>query len=140
MNYINKGKREVLLFPEFSNIDKIEKVRKRYDELYGLIKPHITLAFPFDSNISNEELKESLKKHLKDVKKFKINMQGISLKKDKRKDINYIFLNIVNGKEEIMHIHNLIYEKVLNKKNKFEYVPHITLGCIKDGEKMDKKY
>lgn len=81
MNYINKGKRDILLFPEFSNIDKIEKVRKKYDELYGLIKTHITLAFPFNSEISNEELKESLKEHLKGVKKFKINMQGISLKK-----------------------------------------------------------
>ena len=139
MNYINKGKRDILLFPKFSNIDKIEKVRKKYDELYGLIKPHITLAFPFNSEISNEELKESLKEHLKDVKKFKINMQGISLKKDERKDINYIFLNFLNGKEEIIHIHNLIYEKVLNKKIKFEYVPHITLGCIKDWEKIDKE-
>ena len=138
MNYINKGKRDILLFPEFSNIDKIEKVRKKYDELYRLIKPHITLAFPFNSEISNEELKESLKEHLRGVKKFKISMRGISLKKDER-NINYIFLNFGNGKEEIMHIHNLIYEKVLNKKIKFEYVPHITLGCIKDLEKIDKE-
>lgn len=66
MNYINKGKRDILLFPDFSNIQKIENVRKKYDELYGI-------------------------------------------------NTNYIFLNLVKGKKEIIHIHKIIYEKVLNK-------------------------
>lgn len=47
MNYINSGRRDVLIFPDFSNIDSIEKIRCMYDELYGIVPPHITLAFPF---------------------------------------------------------------------------------------------
>ena len=53
MNYINRGKRDILIIPKFNNINKIQKIREKYDELYDIINPHITLAFPFKSNISN---------------------------------------------------------------------------------------
>ena len=55
MNYINKGKRDILIIPKFTNVDKIQKIGKKYDELYDVIMPHITLAFPFKKDISNEE-------------------------------------------------------------------------------------
>ena len=60
MNYINKGKRDILIIPKFNNIHKIQIIREKYDELFNMIEPHITLAFPFRSNISNEELKRQL--------------------------------------------------------------------------------
>ena len=41
MNDKNKGKRDVLIFPEFENISEIEKIRKQYDKLYGILPPHI---------------------------------------------------------------------------------------------------
>lgn len=44
MKYINRGKRDILIFPQFDNIDEIEKIRKQYNELYGKISPHITLG------------------------------------------------------------------------------------------------
>lgn len=28
MNYINKGKRDILIFPKFDNIEEIQKIRK----------------------------------------------------------------------------------------------------------------
>ena len=59
MNYINEGKRDILIIPKFDNIHKIQMIREKYDELFDIIEPHITLAFPFRSNISNEELKHT---------------------------------------------------------------------------------
>ena len=53
MNYINKGKRAILIFPKFKNIDKIQEIRKKYDELAEILLAHITLAFPFENVISN---------------------------------------------------------------------------------------
>lgn len=46
----NIGKRDILIFPKFNNIDKIQEVRNKYDKLANLIPPHITLAFPFRNN------------------------------------------------------------------------------------------
>ena len=44
MNYINKGKRDVIIIPEFSNAQVIEKIRDKYDELDCIVPPHITLS------------------------------------------------------------------------------------------------
>lgn len=128
MNYINKGKRDILIFPNFEDTYKIENIRKQYDQLYGIIPPHITLAFPFDSQMENSKLKKLLTEVLKNIKPFEIEMEGVSLRKDDKIKTNYIFLNLKKGQEKILNIHNLIYEKVLQTKLNFTYVPHITLG------------
>lgn len=129
MNYINKGKRDILIFPNFEDTYKIENIRKQYDQLYGIIPPHITLVFPFDSQMENSKLKKLLTEVLKNIKPFEIEMEGVSLRKDDKIKTNYIFLNLKKGQEKILNIHNLIYEKVLQTKLNFTYVPHITLGC-----------
>ena len=66
--YINKGKRDILIFPKFENINKIQELRNKYDPLSDLIAPHITIVFPFSDNISNEELIKKLTNLLKDFK------------------------------------------------------------------------
>lgn len=132
MKYINKGKRDILIFPQFTNIEKIENIRKQYDELYKILPPHITLAFPFESSMSNDELKDRLMQVLKSVEPFEIVMSGVSLHKDENIKTNYIFLNVMSGVKEIKILHNEIYEKVLNQKMSFEYIPHITLGTTEN--------
>lgn len=132
MKYINKGKRDILIFPQFTNIEKIENIRKQYDELYKILPPHITLAFPFESSMSNDELKDRLMQVLKSVEPFEIVMSGVSLHKDENIKTNYIFLNVVSGVKKIKILHNEIYEKVLNQKMSFEYIPHITLGTTEN--------
>ena len=130
MNYINKGKRDILIIPKFNNINKIQMIREKYDELFNIIEPHITLAFPFKSNISNEKLKQKLIDIIKNINPFKIKCKGVTLRKDKRINTYYIFLNIVEGKEIINEINHKIYENILKDVDikKYNYEPHITLG------------
>lgn len=132
--YINKGKRDILIFPKFENINKIQKLRNKYDPLVNLIAPHITIVFPFSDNISNEELIKKLNNLLKDFKPFTIVFKGISLSKD-----NYIFLNCMQGNQEIIELHNEIYKQIipshLNKSIK--YIPHITLGSARNIQELD---
>ena len=63
--YNNIGKRDILIFPKFDNIDIINEVRNKYDRLSNLVAPHITLAFPFKDEISNEDLISKLSALLK---------------------------------------------------------------------------
>lgn len=128
MNYINKGRRDILIIPNFEDIEEIQEIRKKYDELYKIIPPHITLAFPFKDEISNEDLKIKLKELLKDVKPFKVRCKEISLEEDKKVETFYIFLNISEGKEIIKDINKKIYTEILNKPIIKNYKPHITLG------------
>ena len=155
MNYINKGKRDILIFPKFNNVEKIQEIREKYDELFNIIQPHITIAlsvslfwsfcftliaFPFEKDILNEELKEQLKIILKDFKPFKVKCKGISLKEDKRISAYYIFLNMIEGKDIINKIHNRIYTEILKDIDisKYSYEPHITLGTTNNYDEKIK--
>lgn len=131
----NTLKRDILIFPKFKYINKIQEVRNKYDPLANLIAPHITLAFPFSDNMSNEELIAKLSDLLKNYEPFSIIFKGISLSDD-----NYIFLNCVKGQQEIIQLHDEIYKKILptHFKKHTKYIPHITLGQSNNIEEFCK--
>ena len=72
--------RTIMIFPEFDNMEVIDKIREQYDPLANLVRPHITIVFPFDSDRSNEELKAVLENRLQSVKSFKLEMAGSGCK------------------------------------------------------------
>ena len=137
MNYVNEGKRDILIFPKFKNLNQLELIRRKYDELYKILPPHITLAFPFDLPISDAVLKDNLEKVFKKVKPFSIKMKNISFHKDEKLDSYYMFLDFIEGAEKIIHLHNKIYNEVLETKLSFPYTPHITLGNVNNPIKIE---
>jgi 2'-5' RNA ligase len=42
-----------MIFQQFKNIEIINEIRNRYDPLAKLVRPHITLVFPFENEMSN---------------------------------------------------------------------------------------
>ena len=56
----NTYKRDILIFPKFKNINRIQEIRNKFDKLANLIPPHITLVFPFSDSISDQELVNKL--------------------------------------------------------------------------------
>ena len=132
--HLNKGKRDILIFPKFKNLSKIQEIRNKYDPLANLVAPHITIAFPFSDNMSNEELIRKLSKLLEDFKPFTVVFRGISLSKD-----NYIFLNCIYGNRKITQLHDKIYEHILlsHLKDSTKYIPHITLGKANSIQNID---
>lgn len=123
--YNNIGKRDILIFPTFPNINIINDIRNKYDKLAEILPPHITLAFPFRDAISNEDLINKVSSVLKDFSSFEVTFKGVFLSHD-----NYILLNCIKGAETLIRLHDELYEKVipthLNKS--ITYIPHITLG------------
>ncbi|MGL6217141.1 MAG: 2'-5' RNA ligase family protein, partial [Lacrimispora sphenoides] len=54
---------------------------------------------------------------------------------------NYLFLNIVEGKEPIHEIHELLYSGLLKEYKKgYPYTPHLTLGNLDSLEKLKMAY
>ena len=123
--YNNIGKRDILIFPEFDNINIIDDIRNKYDRLAKLVKPHITLVFPFNDEITNEDLINKLSELLKNHSPFEVIFKGVSLNND-----NYILLNCIKGSDNLIKLHYDIYKNILpHKFNKsINYTPHITLG------------
>lgn len=131
--------RTIMIFPEFENINIIQDIRKKYDPLADLILPHITLVFPFDSELTNEQLNLYLKECLKDIHPFKIGLEGFS----KKEDIfgNYLFLNLVQGIEVIKDIHDMLYKDKLKQFDAgYDYVPHMTVGKVSSTKLLEKAF
>jgi 2'-5' RNA ligase len=133
------NKRTIMIFPEFENIDVINDIRKKYDPLADLVLPHITLVFPFDSELTNEEINLYLKESLSDIHPFKVELEGFSKQEDRYG--NYLFLNVVQGMDVIKNIHDILYKDKLKQFDVgYDYVPHMTVGKVSSMELLDKAF
>ena len=128
-----------MIFPEFDNIDIIDEIRAKYDPLAKLVRPHITIVFPFEMEITNDELSIILENRLRDIKSFEIEMQGFSKCEDRFG--NYLFLNVVKGTEIITQLHDLLYSNEFGEFDlEIPYMPHMTVGKLKTVDDLNNAY
>ena len=129
MEFNNKNKRDILIIVNFSNIDKIKQIQNKYYDMADKIEPHIAITFPFDSEITDEELYSKLCQILSKYKPFKIVCHGVSIPVG---EPNYRFLNIIENKDIIKNISDDIYKNIipdqLEYRDKYNYDPHISLS------------
>lgn len=127
--FINVGKRDILIMANFSNIEKIKGIQRKYYDIGDKIDPHIAVAFPFDSDISDEELYNKLNEVVSKYKPFKIVCHGVSTPVG---ESNYRFLNIIENKDIIKSISDDIYNNIipehLEYRDSYNYDPHISLA------------
>lgn len=128
--------RTILIFPEFQNMEIIDNIRNQYDPLAGVIKPHITVVFPFESRMSNEELMHILNERLQGIKPFELKLGGVSKQEDAFG--NYLFLNILQGTEVIGYIHQVLYDNEFKEFDiGLQYIPHMTVGKLPTVEALN---
>lgn len=89
--------------------------------------------FPFKSDIESVELTNHLKNVLFSIKPFRIVLKGIT--PAIQPFGNYLFLNIENGKDELIELHRRIYTGILEPfmpqaLKDGGYEPHMTVGKI----------
>lgn len=123
-------KRCIMIFPKFHNGEIIDKVREKYDPLANHVKPHITLVFPFESEIETNELKEHISKVLSEIAPFEVILNGITPTNDFGQ---YLFLNIQKGGNEIIGLHKQLYTGILQIYYPEwlcgkTFLPHMTVG------------
>ncbi len=128
----------IMIFPHFNNMDVINKIRDKYDPLAKHVKPHITLVFPFESDIDYSRLKKHLEATVSSVDPFVLKLSDIT---PVRSFGNYLFLNILHGRDEIVELHKKLYTGILEEfypqwLNGSDYNPHMTVGKIDDEEKF----
>ncbi|MGK0532703.1 MULTISPECIES: 2'-5' RNA ligase family protein [Bacillus] len=117
--------RTILLFLNDMSINEIENIRKKHDPLFGLIPPHITIVFPFESSISNDELKLHILKLSKGIQEIEIEFANqISGEGE------YLFLRVEKGQKQIEELHDLLYTGALLQflKEDIPYIPNVTVG------------
>lgn len=141
--------RTIMIFPEFENTPQIDRIRDLYDPLAGLVRPHITLVFPFALDMSDEELADILDTRLSSVKPFDLEMQGFTAIVEESENYlngtafsgNYLFLNVTKGEDQICRIHDILYENEFSVcASGIPYMPHMTVGKLPDPEALNKAY
>ncbi len=100
--------RAIHIFPEFLNARSIDTLRAKYDPLFSLIQPHVTLVFPFESTVTIEALTQPLQESVIGLKSFHIILEGVTGAAEE-----YLFLNVKVGNDQIIELHDRLYSGLL---------------------------
>lgn len=119
--------RAIVIFPECAALHEIEALRTVYDPLAKRIPAHLTLVFPFESEISTPLLVEHLCGSVAGVGPFAITLRDIT-----GSDGEYLFLNIKRGNDALIALRDRLYSGILAPflSAAHTYVPHLTVGRL----------
>ena len=92
--------RTIMIFPKFDNIELIDRIRIDYDPLAHLVQPHITLVFPFESDLTDEMVYQQLDIVLRSLKPFRLVCHGVE--EGSSRFGHYLFLQVCDGKEKLI--------------------------------------
>jgi 2'-5' RNA ligase len=115
----------IVAFPIFNAPDRVEGVRRRFDPLAGTLSAHVTLVFPFEGGPNRASIAQHVAVRIKGVEPFAVTFTDPSVE-----DGGYIFLNVVEGRQQIVDLHDRLYSGPLAQYLSADhaYRPHVTLG------------
>lgn len=115
----------VVAFPRTGALAAIEAIRARHDPLADVIAAHVTLVFPFDTAISIDTLQSHVELVASRTPAFQAGVRASA-----RIDREYLFLDISNGADAFIELHDRLYHGLLraHRSRTHLYQPHITIG------------
>lgn len=129
-----KKQQAIVIF--IKNKKKIDKIRIKYDPYFKKFKTHITIVYRFRKK-KEEILYNHIRNAIKEIKSFKITLQGYGISEKE----HYLYLSIKEGRQNVMKLHKALNSGILkNVKNKkvLRYIPHLTLGIFKTKKELNK--
>jgi len=132
-----------MIFPQFENVNIIDEIREKYDPIASHVRPHITLVFTFENNLTSAELKEHLEKVLTDINPFRLTMDEI-IKMDNPLGM-YLFLVLKEGSEDIKKLSSKLYTGILELYkpewlSQKTFLPHMTIGNFSSRDDLNKAF
>jgi 2'-5' RNA ligase len=117
----------IVIYPKFDHKNQIDQLRNQFDPLAAVLDPHITLVFPFESDLSLEQLKAHIQYAIQGILPFEIELQGIT-----GSEGEYLFLNVKHGNDQIIEMHDRLYTGLLEPHliREHTYIPHLTIGRL----------
>ena len=123
----NVVSRAIVIFPEFERIERIIELRRAYDPLAFAVPPHLTLVFPFESDLAMVALATHVAAAVEGIAPFAIELHGVTGDGDE-----YLFLNVKRGNDSVIALHDRLYTGPLAPflSSRHTYVPHLTVGRL----------
>ena len=129
-------RRYIAIFPTIPAHDPIVGLRQQYDPLGYLVRPHITLVFPFESTLSKMQVSGHVQDVLRQVRSFSVSLDAVSIHDD------YVFLNASEGRSAIIELHDRLYGGLLAPylRSDIPYLPHMTVARCADPSALQRAY
>lgn len=130
-----KALRSILIFPEISTAAAIRQVREHFDPLISHIRPHVSLVFPFQSEIPDTVLMKKVTQILSGTPAFPAAFTKLG-----HDDKGYIWIEAGQGRKMLIKLHDQLYSDpyfVPFLRADIPFQPHITIGKV-DKDDMDK--
>lgn len=120
------AQRVIAAFPGELDGTFAEAVRTRHDPLAPVLRPHLTLVFPFTSSLTTPELRVFLTSILAGLRPLPVLLDGVTAHGE------HLFLNVKRGNDDLIALHDALYTGPLAAflDPEYTYVPHVTLGVV----------
>lgn len=126
----------IVIFPELAAEQRamIDRLRAAHDPLATTIAPHITLVFPFEATLSQEDLLTHMRAAVAAIPLFEIVLRGVTGQQDE-----WLFLNVKRGNDQIIALHDRLHTGLLAPylSPRYTYTPHLTVGHVAPGERFE---
>jgi 2'-5' RNA ligase len=108
-------------------------VRERFDPHAGLLAAHVTLVFPFADPAVERILERHVAEAIAGIESF-----DIAVASPRADDRRYIFLELSEGVEHFVEMHDRLYSGILagHRSTSHRYQPHVTVGHLSKSEDL----
>jgi 2'-5' RNA ligase len=115
-------------------VDSVDRIRRKYDPTFELIRPHVTVVFPVPESVGKRRLLEHVGTVADRSPRFAVRFRGFVKSPD-----HWLFLKVEDGKAEFVQLFESLYTGPLApfRRVDVEFVPHISLGLF---VKKDVRY
>ncbi len=120
-------RRAIVWFPPFPIDSPIEAFRRRHDPLADALPAHVTLVFPFPTNLTVTQIATHIRRVVGNWPALPVSFRDVEGIVDE-----FVVLMLRERAEAIVALHDKLYGGVLKAhlRDDIEYQPHVTLGRI----------
>ena len=118
-------RRAILWFPPFPIDSPIEGFRRRFDPLAGSLPAHVTLVFPFSTNLTVTQLTSHIRRIVGNWPSLPVSFRDVEAIVDE-----FACLMLRDRAEAVVALHDKLYRGILKAylRDDIPYLPHVTLG------------
>ena len=120
-------RRAIVWFPPFPMDAPIEPFRRRYDPMADDLPAHVTLVFPFPTNLTVLQLASHIRRIVGNWPSLPVSFRDIEGILDE-----FVFLMVRDRADAVVALHDKLYRGILKVylRDDIPYLPHVTIGRV----------
>jgi len=127
----------IVWFPAFEGIARVEAFRARHDPTAAKTRAHLTLVFPFATNLTRLQLETHVRRVASKWPPIPASFRAIRMHANE-----FVFLMASRGAASMTALHDALYTRSLRPhlRPEFAFEPHVTLAWQTDPALLERAY